>query len=229
MTEPTPTPGDYGREEADEFYLSPAEADKLLAAAPWRRFAVLGDSLAEGLGEDSPGYRSLPWADRTREALARREPELAYLNLGLRDLIASEVRERQLGAAMEFEPDLVAVVCGGNDMFRPGFDPAAVEAELDGIVGPLRATGADVVTYGLMDITLAIPEIAALRPQLEALNERIRAVSTRHGALLVDMWEHPGCASRDMFSSDMMHSSMRGHALLGAQTIRRLGERLASE
>ncbi|GAA2573800.1 SGNH/GDSL hydrolase family protein [Actinomadura fulvescens] len=231
MTNPeslVPADGDYAKEEADEYHLTLAEADRLLEKAPWRRFAVMGDSLAEGLGEESPGYRSVTWSDRTREALTRHVPDLAFLNVGLRDLIASEVREQQLGRVLEFRPDLVALVAGGNDLFRADFDPAKVEAELDQIVGPLRAAGADVVTFALMNISAAIPEVAALKPNMELLNERIRAVSARHGALLVDMWNHPGCASRDMFSSDLMHSSMRGHALLGAETIRRLGVYLAS-
>lgn len=222
-----PADGAYPKEESDEYHLPRAEADRILAGAPWKRFLVLGDSLAEGLGERTEGYRTAPWTERTREALARVQPDLAYLNLGLRNLITVEVREQQLAKGLEFAPDLAAVVAGGNDLFRQDYDPDAVEAELDQIVGSLRSTGADVVTYALMDIAAAVPELASIRPNMEILGDRIRAVSARHGALLVDMWPHPACASRDMFSSDLLHSSMRGHALLAAETIRRLGAGLA--
>ncbi|MEV4747957.1 hypothetical protein AB0K21_16400 [Streptosporangium sp. NPDC049248] len=60
------------------------------------------------------------------------------------------------------------------------------------------------------------------------MNERVSAVSARHGALVVDMWSHPACADISTYSSDMIHASMRGHTLLAAETIRRLGRQLAS-
>jgi lysophospholipase L1-like esterase len=215
-------------ETQDPYCLTDADADAVLQGAPWRRFVVLGDSLAEGLGEPTPGYRSIPWADRTHEALLRQQPELAYLNLGLRDLLAGEIREQQVTPALEFTPDLAAVVCGGNDMFRSSFDPDKVEAEIEGIIAPLRESGAQVVTYCLMNITKAFPRLAFLEPKLDALNQRIRLVADRNQALLVDMWEHPACSDPGLFASDKVHSSMRGHAVLGSETIRRLGEHLAA-
>lgn len=52
------------REAADPYCLRPGEAAALLAGHPWRRFAAIGDSIAEGLGEPSPGYPDQPWIDR---------------------------------------------------------------------------------------------------------------------------------------------------------------------
>ncbi|HEV2370659.1 MAG TPA: SGNH/GDSL hydrolase family protein [Streptosporangiaceae bacterium] len=225
----TDLPADGPAEATDQFCLSDAQADELLAKAPWDRFLVMGDSLAEGLGEASPGYRSLPWADRTREALTRRRPGLTYLNIGLRNLVAAEVREQQLARGLEFAPDLAAVVCGGNDLFAQDFDPDAVERELDTIIGSLRQRDTTVITYCLMNIIAAYPELDPLTPKIKELNDRVRAVADRHGALLVDMWDHPGCAERTMYSSDLLHSSMRGHALLAGETIRRLGRHLAGD
>ena len=219
---------DQSGEAQDPYCLSDSDADALLAAAPWQRFVVLGDSLAEGLGEPTPGYRSIPWADRTRDALARQRPALAYLNLGLRDLLAGEIREQQVTPALEFAPDLAAVVCGGNDMFRNSFDPDKVEAEIEGIIAPLRQSGAEVVTYCLMNITKAFPRLSFLEPKLDALNQRIRLVAERNQALLVDMWLHPACSDPGLFASDKVHSSMRGHAVLGSETIRRLGVHLGT-
>src|SRR4051794_27720304 len=224
----TTTDVDVSAEAQDPDCLSDADADALLRGAPWRRFAVLGDSLAEGLGEPTPGYRSIPWADRTRDALARQQPDLVYLNLGLRDLVAAQVREQQLAPALDFSPDIVAVVCGGNDLFRGSFDADKVEAEIEGIIAPLRQSGAQVVPYCLMNITKAFPKFAFLEPIMDSLNERIRAVADRNDALLVDMWHHPTCSDPGLFASDKVHSSMRGHAVLGSETIRRIGQYLES-
>src|SRR3712207_2377913 len=86
-----------------------AELVALLGGAPWRRLAVLGDSIAEGVGEPHPGYRDLSWIDRIAEPLRAAAGGLAVTNLGRRDLLAREVRERQLLPALAFEPDLTIV------------------------------------------------------------------------------------------------------------------------
>jgi lysophospholipase L1-like esterase len=104
---------------------------------PWRRFVVVGDSLAEGIGDPTPGYEHLGWADRVARGL-----EADYLNLGRRDLLAVEVRATQLERALAFAPDLAAVVCGGNDLMRADHDPEAVERNVDAIVAALRAAAA---------------------------------------------------------------------------------------
>jgi lysophospholipase L1-like esterase len=155
---------------------------------------------------------------------------VAYLNLGRRDLRAAEVREQQLKQALDFQPDLASVVCGGNDMLVPEFDPDAVEHELDLLVRSFREIGADVLTFTLQDITAVFPELAGLglRERIESLNERTRVVSARHDAMVADMWAHPTCGDRNFFSADMLHASMRGHAVLASVAVNCLGERLAT-
>jgi hypothetical protein len=50
----------------DPDVLTDEEIDALVAGAPWRRFLVVGDSIAKGLGEESPGYRTMRWGARVR-------------------------------------------------------------------------------------------------------------------------------------------------------------------
>ncbi|KUJ69329.1 hypothetical protein ACZ90_12440 [Streptomyces albus subsp. albus] len=206
--------------------MSDQEIDALLADAPWQRLVVLGDSHAEGLGEPSPGYRTQSWADRTAEALRRRRPALEYLNLGERNLTASRVRDSQLEAALAFHPDLAVLVCGGNDMLGHDFDAATVGATLDGMVGALRGAGAEVVMAGLIDITLAFPRLAVLRDRMMALNEITAEVVERHDGMFIDKWRHPAREQRDMYSRDMLHPSMRGHAVAATELIKVLGARV---
>lgn len=213
-------------EWTDPYCLPDVEADALLRGAPWQRFVVLGDGIAEGLGEAAPGYRSASWPDRIRETLARQQPGLAYRNLGVRDQVTAEVRAGQLDHALAFRPDLAAVLCGGNDLLTERFDPDAVGADLEVIVLSLVAAGADVVLFTLMDICAGVPQLSALRPHMDTLNEHIRDVSWRHDTMLVDLWGHPVCAAPNVYSSDLLHPSTRGHAVLAAQALSRLGERL---
>jgi lysophospholipase L1-like esterase len=210
-------------EETDPYCLSPQQSDELLHGRNWRRYAVLGDSLAEGLLEERPGFEASCWADRVRTAVARVEPDLTYLNLGYRGLLAQQVHEQQLKPALEFAPDLATVVCGGNDMFSPTFDRAAVEGHIDTMVASLIDAGSTVFVFGLMNITAAVPELANLKPRLMGLNASSRKVAERRGAVFVDLWDHPAADQRDLYSSDLLHMSSRGHAHIAAITIKTLG------
>ena len=110
------------------------------------------------------GYRAAPWTDRVRDALTRQHADLAYLNLGLRNLVTAEVRAgaARPGAAGRSRSGPGRLVCGGNDLLRQRH-PDSVETDLGAIVASLRAAGADVVIFALMDIGLA-EELAGSGP-----------------------------------------------------------------
>jgi lysophospholipase L1-like esterase len=211
--------------------LSFLELASLLRGAPWRRLAVLGDSIAEGVREPHPGYLDQSWIDRIAEPLRAAAPGLTVMNLGVRDLLASEVRERQLGPALDFRPDLAIVAAGGNDALRRTFATADVARELDGIVGPLRAAGADVLMIELMDIVASglVPgEYAArLDERMRSLAALTRAVASRYGALLVEMRGHAASADPSVYSRDRLHLNARGHAIVATEAVRVLSSALA--
>ncbi|MEV1146858.1 SGNH/GDSL hydrolase family protein [Micromonospora sp. NPDC049799] len=214
-------------EATDPWCLRPGESAALLRDHPWRRFVVLGDSVAEGLCEPVPGYPDVQWADRIAAELRAVRPELAYLNLGLRGLRAHEVRTTQLAPALEFRPDLALVVCGGNDAFRPAYDPAAVDAELTAMVEALQAAGADVITVGMFDVSHspAVPEKvrAGLGERMRRLAAHTRALADRLGTVHVHLTDHPQTADPSIYSSDGRHGSARSDAIATAETLRALG------
>jgi lysophospholipase L1-like esterase len=202
----------------------------LLRGAPWRRVVALGDSVAEGVREPHPGYVDLSWIDRIAGPLRTVVRGLAVTNLGLRDVRAAEVRERQLPAALDFRPDLAIVAAGGNDALRRSFAPEDVARELDEIVGPLRRAGADVLMIELMDIVASglVPAERAgpLDERMRALAEVTRAVADRHGAMLVEMRHHPASADPGVYASDRLHLNARGHAIVATEAIKVLGARV---
>ncbi|OON27552.1 MULTISPECIES: SGNH/GDSL hydrolase family protein [unclassified Micromonospora] len=219
-------------EATDPYCLRAGESARLLAGHPWRRFVVLGDSVAEGLCEPVDGYPEVQWADRIAAELDAARPGLAYLNLGLRGLRAHEVRATQLAPAVEFGPDLALVVCGGNDAFRSAYDADAVDAELAAMVAGLQEAGADVVTVGMFDVSHSPAVPARLR---ESLGERMRRLAThtralgeRLGTLHVHLTDHPAVADPTLYSGDGRHGSARSDAIAAAETVRRLGAHLAA-
>ena len=215
--------GDMSHERQDPHCLLPEEMAALLRPTPWRRLAVLGDSIAAGVGDPVRGYRDLSWADRLSGAIATAHglsgPGARHLDLGVPGRRARQVREDQLDRALAHAPDLAVVAAGANDALRRSFDPALVAGELDGIVGPLAAGGCLVVTFGVLDLsgTGLVPESmrADLRRRLIGLNEVSRAVARRHDGLFVDFFDHP---ARDdgIFSADLIHPNRRGHAHISA-------------
>lgn len=217
-------------EATDPWCLRPDEAGELLRGHPWRRFVVLGDSVAEGMCEPVDGYPDLQWADRIGAELRAVRPELAYRNLGRRGLRAHEVRATQLAAALEFAPDLALVVCGGNDAFRPGYDAEAVDAELAAMVTALQGAGADVITVGMFDVSHspAVPEPlrAGLGERMRLLSAHTRRVAERLGTLHVHLTDHPLVADPSLYSGDGRHGSARSDAIATAETLRVLSTHL---
>ncbi|MGW5851301.1 SGNH/GDSL hydrolase family protein [Streptomyces sp. NPDC055254] len=214
-------------ERYDPYCIAPGMATELLAQAPWRRFVVLGDAFAEGPGESCEGYDDASWAHRVAAALRSVHPDLAYLNLAQRDPVAAEVRARQLGKALTFQPDLAAVVAGGSDVLRESFDADATEAELARIIAPLRDAGVEVVILAPFGRGSAqdVPK-DVLRRRLRLLSERTYSLALRNGAIHVDLSAHPADADPGIFDADGRHVNARGHAIAAAATIRRLGVHL---
>ncbi len=216
------------REWADPHVANDEELARLLGPdVGWERVVVLGDSIAAGVREPSPGYRDLSWVDRLAAGLAFARPGAVVHNLGRRDLTAAEVREAQLEEALALGPDLAIVAVGGNDLLRREFDPNLVCDELSAILGPLRAAGADVVTFGLLDNTATglVPErfVTVLRERLVELADVTRAVSMAVGGWHVSLREHPAAGDVDIFASDGLHLNARGHAIVGTALARHLG------
>ncbi len=209
-------------EATDEYCLAEGEAAKLLAGHPWRRFVVLGDSVAEGLCSPVPGYSELQWADR----LAHELQVPHYLNLGVSGLRAHEIRATQLTPALAFEPDLALVVGGGNDAFSARYNPDRVDEELTAMITALQAAGADVITLGMFNVSYSPAVADWLRPGLRArmttLSERTRALAERLGTIHVHLTDHPLSRDPELYSPDGRHGTARSDAIAAAETIRRL-------
>ncbi|MGV9213326.1 SGNH/GDSL hydrolase family protein [Micromonospora sp. RB23] len=213
-------------ESIDPHCLREGESATLLREHRWRRFVVLGDSVAEGSCEPVDGYPDQQWADRIAAELAAVRPGLAYLNLGRSGLRAHEVRATQLAPALAFDPDLALVVCGGNDAFRSRYDPDAVDEHLVAMIVALQRAGADVITVGMFDVSHspAVPEAlrAGLGERMRRLSSHTAALADRLGTLHVALTDHPAGRDPSLYSSDGRHGSARSDAIATAVTLRRL-------
>ena len=219
-------------EAQDPHLLSPAEQSELLANHPWSRFVAIGDSVAMGMGDPTDGYVTVTWGERVAAALARERDGVAYANLAQHGAKAADIRDSQLGPALDLEPDLVAMIGGGNDcLFAEEFDIAPVKAAIDDIVVALISRGATVVTYETVDFPRAFPD-----PAFEEFNRRLldvyaatREIARNRGTVHVDCYTQPWSSERYLFSADLQHPTMRAQALAASATIRALGEHLRKD
>ncbi|MFI7632749.1 SGNH/GDSL hydrolase family protein [Nonomuraea sp. NPDC049400] len=214
-------------EESDPFCLPPERAADLLARAPWRRFATVGDSLAAGTGDPSPGYAGLGWPDRVAGVLRRVHPGLAYLKAAEAGATAARTLSTQLDRLAGFAPDLVHVSCGVNDLFRPVPDYAAITTTLARVFERAAASGAQLTTFTL-GRAFVVPRFADWGERVRRVNDITRGLAADHGAVLVDMWDHPVNDRPDLLSADRIHFAAAGQAVLATEIVKGLARLLTT-
>jgi lysophospholipase L1-like esterase len=221
-------PADRAAESSDPYCMAPDAAAELLRDLPWNRLAVLGDSVTAGVMDPLPGYHHRSFADRFTDALAATRPGFAAVNLAKPYLLLEEIRDQQLGPALEFEPDVVMVSAGGNDAFR-GFDSEALRAKLTSLLTPLTESGALVITIGLFDLArsgLVPPEHAdGMARRFDGLDRITADLAHALGGIHVDTHHHPLTADPDIYSTDRIHANARGHAVAFAAITNTLAHR----
>jgi lysophospholipase L1-like esterase len=219
-------------EATDPYCLRPGESAKLLTGHPWRRFVVLGDSVAEGLCEPVDGYSELQWADRIAAELSAVQPDLVYLNLGVSGLRTREILATQLEPALLFGPDLALVIGGGNDAFPATFDAERVDRELALMITTLQGTGADVMTLGMFDVSYSPAVVEWLRPglrqRMRTLSDHTAALAKQYDTIHIHLTDHPLSTDPTLYSTDGRHGTARSDAVATAETLRALAHHLTA-
>ncbi|MGW6122296.1 SGNH/GDSL hydrolase family protein [Nocardia sp. NPDC055165] len=224
MSSSTPLSVQFSAEADDPLVLAPEQAAALLAGAPWQRFAVLGDSIAAGTGDPSPGYAPTGWSDRVAAHLTSVNPTLAYRNTGRIGATSGQVIDRQLAEILEFAPDLVHLSCGGNDLFTAGGNVDQLRTNLSTILTALAPTGAQLSIFTVADVWSVerMAPMRAMRPQMIAFNEVVRAVAAEFDAVLTEFWNHPLRSRPELMSADLIHFTTSGHAVVAGEVVRSL-------
>ncbi|HEX6355455.1 SGNH/GDSL hydrolase family protein [Actinophytocola sp.] len=208
-------------EESDPYCLSAAQAADLLVLAPWRRFATIGDSLSAGTGDPSPGYASMGWPDRVADVLRRVHPDLAYRNLAEVGATTARTLDTQLDRLVEFGPDLVHLPSGANDLFRPEPDYPTIADELGRVFELAAGTGARLTVFTL-GRAFVVPRYPDWHDRVLRVNDITRGLAADHGAVLVDMWDHPVNDRPELLSADRIHFAAAGQAVMATEVVKGL-------
>ena len=207
----------------------------LEVADPSLRFVALGDSTSLGIGDVRPTSRPGGWAARLCEALDAAQPMGGCIlaNLARNGARAAHVRREQLPWALACRPHVASVVVGGNDVLRGDFAIKRVRADLDTTLAELHSVGATVLVATLPRPGRAVPLPGAVQrvmaARIESINAAFVELARKHGALLLDLANHPEAAQRQSWHIDRIHPGVAGHLILAegfAALLREVGFRV---
>lgn len=152
---------------------------------------------------------------RMWETLEQDFPEFPVLNHGFGGSEYSDLIQYQEQLIEEFEPSMVVVYAGDNDIAN-GEEPAAIAEEAEVFIDGLRriANGAPVVVLS------AKPSIARweLNDKYTEFNGKLDAlVSTMEHAVFVDVWgpmlDKKGEVNEKLFIEDGLHMNEKGYEI----------------
>ncbi len=186
------------------------------AQAQTPRLLVLGDSLAAGYG--LPAGQG--FADRLEAALKREGIAVEVLKSGVSGDTSAGGLAR-LDWALADKPTHAIVELGGNDGLR-GLAPETLNANLDAIVGKLKAAGVKVLLTGMM----APPNLG--REYFTAFRDVYPRVAEKHGAALYPFFLEGVAAQPELNQPDGIHPNARGVAIIVDKILPEVKKLLAS-
>ncbi|CDZ90583.1 putative GDSL-like lipase/acylhydrolase [Rhodococcus ruber] len=215
-------------EDTDPHVLPPATAAAMLEGAPWKRYAVFGDSLSVGAGDPTPGYDNLGWPARVERVLRMVEPDLRYLNTARIGATTAQALEEQAKRIAAFEPDLLHVNSGANDLLRRNPDWHRIEDGLRTMYTWAAGTGAQlsVLTLGRAFVIPAFPDWTE---RVARLNDITRKLAREFDAVLADSWDHPLNDRENLLSEDKIHFATTGQAVLATLVLEQLAARVGAD
>ncbi|MFG2691950.1 SGNH/GDSL hydrolase family protein [Kitasatospora sp. NPDC048407] len=179
------------------------------------RFAALGDSLTEGVGDPVPGgWRG--WAALLAPSLS--PGPVDFRNLANSGALSRDLLVSQLPTALALRPQYAAVLVGGNDTLRASFDLDLTARQFGAALSSLASSGTVPLTACLPDpgrlLGLPAPLARPLARRMRGVNAVIHALSEHHHAVHLHLADLPWTERRSLLSVDRLHPSAAGHQLI---------------
>lgn len=192
---------------------------------PTLRVAVLGDSSVTAPGVSGPEDI---WVTVICQRLAAHR-HVILQSFAVGGSMAHDVIAEQLEDAIHFQPDLVLVSVGANDVIK-GVPRGRFASNLDRLVAMLSATGATVVQSGvgvMGSMPRLFPPLSNLMSRRAERFDRVHwEVAATHGTRVVDQRsDDPRVWFRDrsLWADDLFHVSAAGHARWAETAWRTIG------
>ncbi|PES11857.1 lipase [Bacillus cereus] len=178
----------------------------------WKRFLAIGDSFTEGIGDEVEGIALKSWVDHFVQLC---EKDIEYANFAKRGLVTEEIRLQQLEKALTFNPDLVSLIAGANDVLKGRWNHDAYKNDMEFMIDTLSKAGADIIIANLPDFTVRLPFASEkkqeIKEQLLEANEVIHSLSREYKLHHVDFWNHHLVNDNTLWSKDLIHPNSKGY------------------
>ena len=178
----------------------------------WKRFVAIGDSFTEGIGDEVEGIALKSWVEH---CVQQWENEIEYCNFAKRGLVTKEIQSQQLEKALTFNPDLVSLIAGANDVLKGRWNHDAYKNDMEFMIDTLSKAGADIIIANLPDFTVRLPFASekkqVIKEQLLEANEVIHSLSREYKLHHVDFWNHHLVNDNTLWSKDLIHPNSKGY------------------
>ena len=189
-------------------------------------FVVLGDSAAYGTGDEIKAGQFRGWAGFLADAF---QEGCDYFNYSRPGAKSSEVLANQLPKALRQNPDICAVIVGGNDLLRNNFDPVLLYNNLRSCCQQLLAMGSEIIMVELHDPNqlLKLPKLMrqVLGRRVNAVNAVYRKVALEFEIVTVKTRAINNVHDRKNWHIDRMHPGPQGHFMLARNIADQLRKR----
>ena len=182
-------------------------------------YVALGDSTGAGMGAREGGY-----VKRIFARIVERRPQSTLQNLSVSGATTEDLVRGQLARGVAFNPDLVTVGIGINDIGH-GLTLEQFSKNYEEILSTLQEkTHARIVVTNIPDVSSAprIPSVmrGEYQRQIDQFCRRLVEIAERHGVTVFDIYtitkeELP--AHPEYFSADGFHPSDEGYELWATQ------------
>lgn len=189
-------------------------------------FVVLGDSAAYGTGDEIKAGQFRGWAGFLADAF---QEGCDYFNYSRPGAKSNEVLTIQLPKALRQNPDICAVIVGGNDLLRNNFDPVLLYNNLRSCCQQLLAMGSEIIMVELHDPNqlLKLPKLMrqVLGRRVNAVNAVYRKVALEFEIVTVKTRAINNVHDRKNWHIDRMHPGPQGHFMLARNIADQLRKR----
>ncbi len=195
------------------------------------RFAGLGDSLTQGVGDPRPGRAGFSgqldgWVSYFAAAVEDSGQSVEVRNFALAGSRIEHVIADQLQSALADPADVISCFIGINDLWIADLDLDEFGARFDALFRDLRAHAPVVITASIHDVFAPFPVRAPLREKLNrnvaTMNDIINTAVAEYGLVLVDLAGRPDMFTSAVRAVDRLHPNRYGHQLIAAEVVKEL-------
>lgn len=195
------------------------------------RYAAIGDSFTEGVGDELPDGSTRGWADLVAMALAAaRGDAVCYANLAIRGRLLGSIVTDQLDAALSLTPapTVLTLNGGGNDVLRPRNDVACLVEMTERAIRRCLEAGISVVLLSGADPSDRLPFGRTVHRRADALTVGVAEVAARYKIAMVDVFHDAEIRHPAYWAPDRLHLNTAGHRRVASLVLQTLGEGTAA-